>query len=113
VFIGVQIHLHTSVCDLIQQKIFSKLLFRPISDDMSPEAMAIFRSSYINLDEALSIFAMNLFLTRIGIVERETNMLLLCANMDGEAIMTAIDNCWTHPILHPLGVGEPQQVHLN
>jgi hypothetical protein len=86
-----QLHLHTSVCDCRQldptKDFLEASLPTNLRQIMSPEAMAILRSSYINLDEVLYSFAMNLFLTRIGIVERETNMLLLCANMDGEAIM--------------------------
>jgi hypothetical protein len=86
-----QLHLHTSVCDCRQLDPANEILGHSqpasIRQIMSPEAMGILRSSYINLDEILYSFAMDLFLTRIGIVEREAKMVLLCAELDGEDIM--------------------------
>lgn len=86
-----QLHLHPHQCDCRNLDSSTKLLKGSMPTNpqhiVSPEAMAILRSSYINLDEILYNFALDLFISRIIMVERKTNQVLLCSHTDGEAIM--------------------------
>lgn len=54
---------------------------------MSTEAMNILTSSYINLDTILYEYALDIFLSRILVVERLYNISLLCSSIDGETIV--------------------------
>jgi hypothetical protein len=87
-----QLHLHLSACNCNEMKPSPKSLKEedvPMDPTqvMSAKEMAILRSKYINLDEVLYDYALDLFLTRVGIVERQSKVALLCDHTDGEAIM--------------------------
>jgi hypothetical protein len=87
-----QFHLHVPVCDCeymdptVGEVLERKKQMNPIQL-LSPTALATLRSEYINLDEVLYDYALDLFLTRIEKVEKQENVKLLCSHTDGEAIM--------------------------
>ena len=90
-----QLHLHTSVCDCRQLETASKVIRANKSsnstlnhrDILSTDAAEVLYSQYINLDELLYNYALDLFLWRIFAAERHVKIKLLCANTDGDAIM--------------------------
>jgi hypothetical protein len=90
-----QLHLHTSVCDCRQLGAANKIIRANKSsnsslnheDVLSADAAEVLHSQYINLDELLYNYALDIFLSRIFVAERHEKIKLLCADTDGETIM--------------------------
>jgi hypothetical protein len=93
-----QLHLHKPVCDCRQLDPTIKIFQKNKSSNstlnrhnlLSAEALEVLLSQYINLDEILYNYALDLFLSRIIVAERHENIKLLCAHTDDEAIMLRI-----------------------